>query len=78
MIASRAYFQHAGPLEGPAPPLDLREVSSSSSSGEPDECAAEREYLRFMATGPSEEELLAWVLRAEPEEFAPPGYPDYP
>lgn len=68
----------AGHLEGVVPPPDLREISSSRSSGEPDECAAEREYLRFMATGPSDEELLAWVLRSEPEEFAPSGYSDYP
>ena len=68
----------ASALEGLVPPPAMREVSSSSSSGEPDECAAEREYLRFMATGPSEEELLAWVLREEPEEPAPPGYSEYP
>ena len=52
----RAFWESrgaVGPLEGLAPPLDLREVSSSSSSGESDECAAEREYLRFMAIGPS-------------------------
>ena len=63
----------AGPLEELVPPPELREVSSSSSSGESAECAAEREYFRFVATWPSDEELLAWVLRTEPEEPVPPG-----
>ena len=67
-----------GPLNELVPPPDLREVSSSSSSGEPDEWPAEKEYLRFMATWSPDKELLAWVLRSEPEEFAPPEYPDYP
>ena len=59
--------------EGPLPPPVLPVVSSSSS--EPDSCAAEREYLRFMATDPSDEELLEWVLREqrelEADYFAP-------
>lgn len=60
-------------LEGPLPLPVTPVVLSSSSSGVVDECAAEREYFQLMATGPSNEELLEWVLRSEPEEFAPPG-----
>ena len=60
--------------EGPLPPPVTPVVSSSSS--EADSCAAEREYLRFMATGPSDDELLEWVLRDQRELaaacFAPP------
>ena len=60
--------------EGPMPPSVTPVVSSSSS--EADSCAAEREYLRFMATGPSDDELLEWVLRDQRELeaacFAPP------
>ena len=59
--------------EGMLPPPALPVVSSSSS--EPDSCAVEKEYLRFMATGPSNEELLEWVLREqrelEADYFAP-------
>ena len=68
----------AGPLEELVPPPELREVSASSSSGESAELAAEREYLRFASTWPSDEELLAWVLRTEPEEPVPSGYSEYP
>ena len=64
----RAFWEGRGVAsapEGPLPPPVLPVVSSSSS--EPDSCAAEREYLRFMATGPSDEELLEWVLREQRE-----------
>lgn len=48
--------------ESVAPPAkDTHEGSSRSL----DDWSAEREYLKFVATGPSDEELLEWVLRAE-------------
>lgn len=80
----RAFWERGGVAsapDGPLPPSVMWEVSSSSSSGSSgvrDERAAEREYVEFMATRPSDEELLEWVLRAEPKEFAPPGFPGYP
>ena len=64
----RAFWEDRGVSstpEGPLPPPVMPVVSSSSS--EPDSCAAERDYLKFMATGPSDEELLEWILREQRE-----------
>lgn len=45
--------------------------SCKGSSGSPDGWAADREYLNFMATRPSDKELLAWVLRSLEWDFVP-------
>ena len=77
----RVFWERRGAaraLEGLVPPPEMREVSPSSSAGGPDEWAAEREYLRFMANRPSDEELMEWVLRASPDEPVPSGYSEYP
>lgn len=73
----RAFWERWGVVstpEGPLPPFVVRDASLTSSSDVSDECAAEREYLKSLATWPSDEDLLKWVLREEPWDFVPPGY----
>lgn len=53
-----------GPSSRPLPTV------SSSSSEESAGCAVERENARLMATRPSDEELLEWVLREQREREA--------
>ena len=67
----RAFWERRGVATAAKGPPAVPEASLSSSSSTPEDLVAEREYLRLMAAGASDEELLEWATRTEVWDFVP-------
>lgn len=75
----QAFWARRGPATQAGDPSSSLVGCAASSAvdsyeGSPvlvDDWSVEREYLKFMATRPSDKELLEWVLRSEVWDFVP-------
>lgn len=59
------------PLASSSEFVALPAGASREGSGSSDGCSVEREYLKLMAAGAFDEELLEWVTCTEEWDFVP-------